>query len=73
MMLATFNGNPSATKICWNNPTIVSEESKLISIYDELSCFVRRIPEHNVLIIGGDMNAEIGKTKIQATQLVKKK
>ena len=29
--------------------------------YDELSSLVRRIPKHNVIVIGGDMNAQIGK------------
>ena len=28
---------------------------------DELSPLVRSIPKHNVLVIGGDMNAQIGK------------
>ena len=66
MMGATFNGKPSATIIC-NSPTNVS---------DELSPLVRSIPKHNVLVIGGDMNAQIGKkrkTQIQPTQLVKQK
>ena len=34
---------------------------KLIAFYDELSSLVRSIPKHNVLVIGGDMNAQIGK------------
>ena len=29
--------------------------------YNELSSLVRSIPKHNVLVIGGDMNAQIGK------------
>ena len=41
--------------------TNVSEETKLIAFYDELSSLVRSIPKHNVLIIGGDMNAQIRK------------
>ena len=57
MMVAIFNGNPSATIISCNNPTNVSEETKLIAFYDELSSLVRSIPKHNVLVIGGNMNA----------------
>ena len=53
MMAATFNGNPS--------PTNVSEETELVTFYDELSSLVRSIPKHNMLVIGGDMNAQIGK------------
>ena len=63
MMFATFNGNPSATIIFCYSPTNVSEETELIAFYDELSSFVYSIPKHNVLIIGGDMNAQIVKTE----------
>ena len=58
--VATFNGNLRATIICYS-PTNVSEETELIAFYDELSFLVRNIPKHNVLVIGGDMNAQIGK------------
>ena len=58
MMAATFNGNPRATIISCYSPTNVSEEIELDTFYDEL---VRRNPKHNMLVIGGDMNAQIGK------------
>ena len=61
MMAATFNGNPRATIIPCNNPTNVSEETELVTFYDELSSLVRSIPKHNMFFIGGDMNAKIGK------------
>ena len=61
MMVATFNGNPSATIISRYSPTNVSEETDLIAFYNELSSFVRSIPKHNVLVIGRDINAQIGK------------
>ena len=61
MMVATFKGNPRATIISCYSPTIGSEESELVTFYDELSSLVRSIPEHNMLVIGGDMNAQIGK------------
>ena len=61
MMAATFNGNPRATIISCYSPTNVSEEIELVSFYDELSSLVRSIPKHNMLVIGGDMNAQIGK------------
>ena len=63
MMAATFNGNPRATTISCYNPTNVSEETELVTFYDELSSLVRSIPKHNVLVIGGDMNAQIGKNR----------
>ena len=61
MIEATFNDNPSATIIACYSPTNVSEETELIAFYDELSSLIRSIPKHNVLLIGGDMNAQIGK------------
>ena len=61
MMAATFNGNPRATIISCYSPTNVSEETELVTFYDELSSLVRSIPKHNMLAIGWDMNAQIGK------------
>ena len=61
MVAATFNGNPRATTISCYSPINVSEETELVTFYDELSSLVRSIPKHNVLFIGGDMNAQIGK------------
>ena len=61
MLAATFNGNPRATIISCYSPTNVSEETELVALYYELSSLVRSIPKHNMLVIGGDMNAQIGK------------
>ena len=61
MMVATFKGNPRARIIICYSPTNVSEETELVAFYDELSSLVRRIPKHNLLVIGGDMNAQIRK------------
>ena len=61
MMVAILNGNPSATIISCYSPTNVSEEMDIITVYNELSSLVRSIPKHKVLVIGGDMNAQIGK------------
>ena len=61
MLAATFNGNPRATIISCYSPTNVSEETNLVTFYDELSSLVRIILKHNLLVIGGDMNAQIGR------------
>ena len=61
MMAATFNGNPRAAIFSCYSPTNVSEETELVTFYDELSSLVRSIPKHNILVIGGEMNAQIGK------------
>ena len=60
-MVATFNGNPRALITSCYSPTNITEETDLTTFYDELSSLVRSIPKHNVLIIGGDMNAKIEK------------
>ena len=63
MMAATFNGNPKATIISCYSPTNVSEENKLVTFYEVLSALICIIPKHNLLVIGGDMNAQIGKNR----------
>ena len=63
MMAATFNGNPKATIISCYSPTNVSEATELVTFYEELSSLVRSIPKHNLLVIRGDMNAQIGKNR----------
>ena len=62
-MVATFNGNPRATIISCYSLTNVTEETELIAFYDELSSLVRSILKHCVLVIGWDMNAQIGKNE----------
>ena len=48
-----------------SSPSIVlpmlAKKTDLIHFYNELSSLVRSIPKHNVLVIGRDMNAQIGK------------
>ena len=61
IMEATFDGNPSTIIISCYSPTNVSEETELIAFYCELSSLVHSIPKYIVLIIGGDMNTQIGK------------
>ena len=61
MMVATFKGNPRASIISCNSPTNISDETEPITFYDELSSLVSSIPKPNILVIGGDMNAKIGK------------
>ena len=63
MMAATFNGNPKATIISCYSSTNVSEETELVTFYEELSSLVRSILKHNLLVIGGDMNAQFGKNR----------
>ena len=66
-MAATFNGNSKATIISCYSPTNVSGENEIVTFYEELSSLVRSIPKHNLLVIGGDMNAQIGKKETTNT------
>ena len=61
MIVATFNGNPRATIMSCYSPTNVSEETELVTFYNELYPLVRSILKHNVLVIGGEMNTQIRK------------
>ena len=61
IIVATFNGNPSIMIISCYSPTNASAETDLITFSDELSFLVCIILKHNILIIGGDMDAQIGK------------
>ena len=61
MRVATLNGNSRITIITFNSHNNIKDETDTIAFYNELSSLVHTIPKHNVLIIGGDMNAQIGK------------
>ena len=64
MIVATSNSNTSTTIISCYSSTNPSEETDLITLYNKLSSLVSSIPKHNIPIISGDMNAQIGKDKI---------
>ena len=49
-----------ATIISCYSLTNFSEETDHITFYNELSSLVCSIPKYNILVIGGDMNAQIG-------------
>ena len=70
-MVATFNGNPSATIISSYSPTNYSEETDLIDFYNDLCCLFHSIPKHNVLVISGDMNSQIGEATNSANTIRK--
>ena len=42
--------------ICFEWESNAINETDIIIYYNELSPLIRNIPEHNILIIGGDMN-----------------
>ena len=60
IVVANFDGNPAVSIVSCYSPTNVSEELEVSVFYDELSSLVRSIPKHNVLLIAGDLNAQLG-------------
>ena len=59
-MTINHSGKPQTTIISCYSPTNVSDEQETIEFYTELNSLTRRIPKHNILIIGGDFNAQLG-------------
>ena len=60
---ATFNGNPSPMIISCYSPTIASNETNITPFCDKLSFIAQHILKYNILIIGRDLNAQIGKVE----------
>ena len=73
IMVATFNDNPRATIISCYRPTNVSEETELITFYNELISRVHIIPKQRSRYWRRHEcpNREKRKPQIQPTQLVK--
>ena len=63
MTVETFNSNHSTTIISCYSLTNASDETNRFTFYNELSSLVSTIHMHEVLIIDGGMNAELGKDK----------
>ena len=61
--VATFNGNPKTTMILCYSLTNCSDELEIQNFYHQLTDSIKNIPKHNVLIIGGDINAKIDNNK----------
>ena len=59
IMIATFNGDPKVTVASCYSPTNCSKEEEAQEFFVQLTELIKQIPKHNVLLIGGDMNAKI--------------
>ena len=60
ILSVTFNGNPKCTVICTYSPTEAADEQTVKEFQSELSRSVNRLPQHNMVIIAGDLNAHLG-------------
>ena len=58
------------TLISCYSPTNIADEQEVLDIYDDLSSLVRSVTKHNVLIIGGNLNAQIGQTHTMNSHII---
>ena len=56
---ATFKGNPKTVVISCYSPQNNMPEEDIVNFYNKLSNAVKDVPPHAMLIIGGDMNAQV--------------
>ena len=61
IMHTTFNGNNCTIIAPCYSPTNARDELDITIFYDRLSSLARHIPKDNILIIGANRNAQIGK------------
>ena len=61
IMKATFNGNPKMTFISAHAPHGSYPHDIRKQFYDSLTDTIQADPLHDTLIIGGDLNAQLGK------------
>ena len=61
IIVATFRGNPKTVVISCYSPHNARPEDEVVAFYKQLSDVIEDIPPHNMLFIGGDMNAQIAK------------
>ena len=64
IMVATFNRNLKTTIIAYYSPTSCSNEIEVVKFYNMLRGAICQLLKHNVILIAGDMNAQIGSVGI---------
>ena len=60
IIVATSTGDPKTTMVVCYSPTNVSEETQVREFYTELQDTIKKLPKHNVIIIAGDLNTQVG-------------
>ena len=53
-------GNPTTTVLCCYYPHNEQQQEEVAAFYQELSTKINTIPAHNLVMIGGDFNAQLG-------------
>ena len=64
ILACTFQGNPMATIISCYFPTNNSNEDEIQEYYNQISSYTRQIPKHNITLICGDFNAQLGQSTL---------
>ena len=59
--MAMFNVNLNTTIISCYIPTNISKELEVEQFYLKCESLTRQLPKYNMLVIGGDFNAQLGK------------
>jgi len=57
---ASFTGNPATTIISCYSPTNCSDEDDISGFYRDLADTISNIPSHNLVLLCGDFNAQLG-------------
>ena len=52
-------GNPTTTVLCCYSPHNEQQQEEVAAFYQELSIKINTIPAHNLVMIGGDFNAQL--------------
>lgn len=60
IILINFDCNPQLTIISAYAPTNIASETDKVAFYDLLEYTINSIPQHNLLFVAGDFNAQIG-------------
>ena len=70
ILSVTFENNPEITVISVYAPTDNSDDDSKNQFYDDLTNYLNSIPKHNIKIVAGDLNAQVGHDLHQITPKV---
>ena len=64
-MVASFHGNPLLNVVCVYSATNCSLDQEIESFYSDLRGMLSSISKHNIKIIAGDMNSQLGHDNVK--------
>ena len=60
ILMTRFKGNPEVSVVSCYSPTNCSPDSEAENFYNLLSDVCKQIPKHDIMVVCGDMNAQLG-------------